>query len=105
MTVKAALLDAAGVFLRVEELTSKADLTPRHIAKITQCDLPSGRYKWIADPSNKQYGGAFWPLTYLAAVDKTKHEAADAEALAAFVKTRSDVPLRKRTDRPNRRKG
>ena len=64
MTIHAALLDANGVFLRIDELASEADLTPRHLAAITTCDLAPGEYKWVPDDANP-YGGAFWNITWL----------------------------------------
>lgn len=60
MTIKAALLDEQGIFLRIDELEDEAEITERHLPGITDCDLPAGRYVWRADPSNP-YGGAFWP--------------------------------------------
>lgn len=70
--IKAALLDERGVYLRIVELASEADLTDRHVPTITSCDLPAGRYRWITDnrkrPSGEPmnpHGGAFWPLAWL----------------------------------------
>lgn len=64
MTIKAALLDEQGIFLRIDELKSKSALTDRHLPAITECDLPAGRYVWLADDANP-YGGAFWPVPKL----------------------------------------
>lgn len=64
MTIQAALLDADGVFLRIDELASEADLTPLHLAAITSCDLAPGEYKWVPDTANP-YGGAFWNIAWL----------------------------------------
>lgn len=63
MTIKAALLDEAGIYERIDELASAADLTPLHLPQITRCDLPPGRYRWIPtdNPAN-EYGGAFWDV-------------------------------------------
>ena len=41
--VKAALLDADGYFVRMDET---AELTPRHLPQIDACDLPPGQYRW-----------------------------------------------------------
>lgn len=64
MTIKAALLDEQGIFLRIDEVADEAALTERHLPQITTCDLPPGRYRWIAQPDDKTnpYGGSFWPL-------------------------------------------
>lgn len=67
---RAALLDAPadsgrGVYLRMVECEG-SELTDRHLATITACDLPAGRYVWLPseDPRNthkpNQYGGAFF---------------------------------------------
>lgn len=63
MSIRAALLDERGIFVGVDEL-DEADLTGRHLAGITECDLPIGKYKWIPDDKNPM-GGAFWPVAYL----------------------------------------
>ncbi len=64
MRIKAALLDEQGIFLRVDELDDESQLTDRHLPTITECDLPPGRYRWIADRTDKNnvYGGFFSPL-------------------------------------------
>lgn len=62
--IKAALLDERGVYLRVDELASEADLTPQHLPQITYCDLPAGEYVWLPDDAG-DYGGAFWPVGWL----------------------------------------
>lgn len=59
--MRAALLNPAGIFLRVEDVDV---LTENHLPQITECDLPPGQYKWIADPNNP-YGGAFWSVRWL----------------------------------------
>jgi hypothetical protein len=64
MTIKAALLDERGIYLRMDEVQSESDLTASHVPSITECDLPAGKYKWIADATN-EYGGAFWPVDWL----------------------------------------
>ena len=61
--IRAALLDARGVYQRIDTLASAADLTPLHLPQITGCDLPAGEYVWI--PADNQFGGAFWPLAWL----------------------------------------
>lgn len=64
MSIKAALLDEQGIFLRVDELEDKSQLTALHLPQITACDLPPGRYRWVEQESSEAnpYGGAFWPL-------------------------------------------
>jgi hypothetical protein len=64
MSIKAALLDEQGIFLGIDELTDAGQLTDRHLPLITECDLPSGRYRWVPAEvtKNNPYGGAFWPL-------------------------------------------
>ncbi len=61
MQIHAALLDEQGIFLKMDALKSKAQLTPLHLPQITACDLPPRAYRWVASPAN-EYGGAFWPL-------------------------------------------
>lgn len=68
MTLLAALIDADGVFLRMEELADPRQLTARHLPQITACDLPAGKYKWVADARNP-YGGAFWSLEWLKRIE------------------------------------
>jgi hypothetical protein len=57
MVIKAALLDEQGVYLRMDELESEAQLTARHVPAIKECDLPPGRFKWV--PGENAYGGEF----------------------------------------------
>jgi hypothetical protein len=57
MTLKAALLDERGVYLRMDELADPALLTALHLPQITACDQPAGRYKWVEDAATS-YGGA-----------------------------------------------
>lgn len=78
MTVKAALLNAQGHFIRMDELEDPAELTVLHLPQITECDLPPGQYKWIADQAN-QMGGAFWPVKWL---DQREQDIRDVEAAA-----------------------
>lgn len=66
MTIKAALLDEQGLYLRMDEL-AEADLTERHVPTIKACDLPAGQYRWVPDERNP-YGGAFWPMKWLTRV-------------------------------------
>jgi hypothetical protein len=84
MTVRAALLDENGVYLRMDEVASRAELTERHLAKITSCDLAPGAYRWIPDKDNP-FGGAFWPLEWLARVEADVQAVAAALAKAAHV--------------------
>lgn len=79
--IKAALLDENGIYLRIDELEGPKQLTPRHLPKITECDLPPGRYYWA--PAKRDIlnnpnplGGAFWPL------DSEPLTAADAPKVA-----------------------
>jgi hypothetical protein len=71
MTIRAALLDERGVYLRMDEVE---ELTDRHVPTITACDLPPGRYLWIPDETNT-YGGAFWELDWLKRVTETRDKA------------------------------
>lgn len=61
MSIKAALLNEQGIFLKIDIVSKKAELTELHLPQITACDLPPGKYRWVADQKNS-YGGAFWPL-------------------------------------------
>jgi hypothetical protein len=75
--MKAALLDTSAasgkaIFLRMVDV-EPAELTDRHVATITECDLEPGRYVWVpsedprnADPPNP-YGGTFVAKELLAA--------------------------------------
>lgn len=74
MSVKAALLDAQGIYLRMEELADESQLTDRHLPTITSCDLPAGKYQWIADVRNP-YGGSFFEVEWLDNIAKTRREA------------------------------
>lgn len=82
MTIRAALLDERGVFLRMDEVADVASLTPRHLPQIVECDHPSGEYLWIPDERRgadgrlaNAYGGAFWPLAWLRRVAATRGDA------------------------------
>ena len=89
MAIKAALLDPRGVYLRMDELGSVAELTERHLPQIRACDLPSGEYLWIPDdrarpdgaPAN-EYGGTFWPLAWLRHITATRAKAARTDERA-----------------------
>ena len=74
MTLRAALLDATGVYLQIDELASDRDLTPQHLPQITECDLPPGQYRWVVE-STAPEGGRFWPIWWL---DKVVADAAAA---------------------------
>lgn len=66
MSIKAALLDERGVYLRVDDLGDVSKLTPRHLPQIKTCDLKPGAYRWIpSDNAKNEYGGAFWSLDWL----------------------------------------
>lgn len=93
MTIKAALLDERGVYLRMDELEDLAQLTDRHLPSITSCDLPAGRYVWIADDRRRAdgtsinpYGGQFWEVAWLKRIAAT-HD----HALAVARKTNSRI--------------
>ncbi len=58
--VRAALIDAGGVYQGMVEL-EEDQLTSRHLPQITDCDLPpNAGYKWVVDRDNP-FGGAFVP--------------------------------------------
>jgi hypothetical protein len=46
MTIRAARLDALGVYQGIDVLDDASHLTPQHLPQITECDLPPGRYRW-----------------------------------------------------------
>jgi len=81
MTVRAALLDENGVYLRMDELADASALTSRHLAQIRSCDLPPGEYAWISDGKNPE-GGAFWSVKWLERIEATRREVARAERRA-----------------------
>lgn len=56
--MKCAVLGPGNVYLGMEEVGTPTD---RHLPAITECDLPPGEYRWVADESNP-YGGAFVAL-------------------------------------------
>jgi hypothetical protein len=85
--IRAALLDADGVYLRMDELTDPGDLTARHLPQIQSCDLPSGQYRWIADENNPLMG-AFWPIKWLERVQDDKAAVIDAGQKAAVIEAR-----------------
>jgi len=62
MVIKAALLDENGIYQGMDALASEEALTERHVRTITECDLPPGRYRWVAHGQN-MYGGEFVPLS------------------------------------------
>ena len=64
MTIKSALLNEQGIFLRVEALDDESQLTAQHVPSITECDLPPGRYRWVpCEPqSGNPFGGEFRPI-------------------------------------------
>jgi hypothetical protein len=76
MSVKAALLDKDGVFLRIDELASEANLTERHLPQITHCDHQSGEYRWVPDARNPS-GGSFESIAWRERVEETKRKAAE----------------------------
>jgi hypothetical protein len=76
--MRAALLDADGVFQRIDDV---AELTPLHLPQITQCDLPPGKYRWVPDPLVPT-GGAFWPVKFLNRVEQDKLDVKAAQEAA-----------------------
>lgn len=76
--VRAARLDADGIYVGMDEFDDESGLTPLHLPQITECDRPPGKYKWLADAGNP-FGGAFWPVEYLEKVERARSEA-EAEA-------------------------
>lgn len=46
MTIRAALLDANDVFLRIDELADESELTDRHVPEVTEVDFAPGAYRW-----------------------------------------------------------
>jgi hypothetical protein len=46
MTIRAARVDAQGVFVAVDELPDETALTARHLPQVAECDLPPGKYQW-----------------------------------------------------------
>lgn len=84
MTIRAALLDADGVFVRMDTLADARQLTARHLPKITSCDLKPGTYRWVPDPANS-YGGAFWPIQWL------EQRKADEAAIALSLRKQAEL--------------
>lgn len=70
MTIKAALLDENGVYLKIAEVADASQLGERHLPGITACDLPPGQYRWVPDPRNPM-GGSFWALKTLARMSES----------------------------------
>jgi hypothetical protein len=82
MTIKAALLDERGIFLRMDEVADETQLTDRHVRSITSCDLPSGEYMWVTHTRNA-FGGEFVSVAWLDSTEKTLRKAsADASSKA-----------------------
>ena len=67
MTIRAARIDANGVYLGMEELASEEELTPLHLPKLGECDNPPGEYLWIPEPitAANPHGGAFQSIAWL----------------------------------------
>lgn len=92
MTIKAALLDERGIYLRMDELEDLSQLTERHLPSITSCDLEAGLYVWIPDDRLRPdgtliniYGGAFWEIAWLKRTAAT-HAKAVEEARKANIR-------------------
>lgn len=99
MTVLAALLDENGVYLSMEALEDASQLTERHLPQITFCDLPPGKYRWIADEKNPE-GGAFWPVKWLERVARDKQAVIEArERAVEFERIRALAPQLRRAAR------
>jgi len=99
MTVRAALLDANGVYLRMDTLADPGELTPLHLPAITECDLAPGKYRWIVDRENA-FGGAFWPLKWLARVERDRQAVQEAQEKADEVEQlRAMAPEQRRPAR------
>ena len=99
MTLRAALVDADGVYLRMDELADEAALTPQHLPQITSCDLATGEYRWVPDERN-EFGGAFWPLKWLARVKRDQQAVQEAQQKAAEVEQlRAMAPEQRRPAR------
>lgn len=96
--IKAALLNSEGVFERMDELGDASQLTPLHLPQISECDLPPGKYRWIADASNP-YGGAFWSLAWLEHVAATAAAAERQAALAGAIGAERKKPAEARRPR------
>jgi hypothetical protein len=94
--VRAALLDENGVYLRMDTLADPGLLTSRHLPQITACDLPPGKYRWIAHGAqvspeiaralgsmcDNECGGAFVPINWLERVEQDARDVlASAEAM------------------------
>ena len=75
--MRMATIDADGIYLGMEDVAA-GKASARHLQKVTSCDLPPGKYKWIVDAANP-FGGAFWPIDYLASIERTKAEKTKAE--------------------------
>jgi hypothetical protein len=98
----AALLDENGVFLRMEEVLEP---TNRHLPQITQCDLPSGKYQWVAD-ANNPFGGAFWPVAWLQRVEQDKLDViAAAQAAQVLAQRRAQRKVQREAEEAERRTG
>lgn len=68
--IKAARIDARNVYQGIDTLEDESQLTDRHLPAVRDCDLMPGEYEWIAtDNPLNEYGGAFWPLSYLKRLD------------------------------------
>lgn len=80
MTIKAALLDERGIFLRMDEVADETQLTNRHVRSIKSCDLPAGEYLWVAHTRN-EFGGEFVSVEWLDSTEKTRRKAS-ADALS-----------------------
>lgn len=66
MTIRAARIDAQGIYQGIDELADEGALTELHLPLITACDLAVGEYKWIpTDNPMNEYGGAFFPVAWL----------------------------------------
>lgn len=94
--IRAARVDAGGIFQGVDELPDESALTGAHLAKVKECDLPAGKYKWMADPS-APLGGAFWPIEFLAKVEAARRQVQQEGERKAAIATamRAGTPRRR----------
>ena len=79
MTIRAARIDANGVYLGMDELASEQELMPFHLPQLGECDNPPGEYLWIPDAANP-YRGVFHSIAWL---DRVEQIAAKGEEVRA----------------------
>jgi hypothetical protein len=96
MTIRAARLDANDIYVCIDELADQSQLTGRHLPAIEACDLPAGKYRWLADAANAA-GGAFWPVAWLDAqasnIAAIERQQTQKSARAALLESRLQAKL------------